>query len=202
MNFNKIRKKAIVATTLSAFALQLAYPIDVYAKDEGTNREVVSQEKAVVNNLVNEGYLEESNNGLKITEKYKDEVNSKIDKSKYNVTFTDNSVKVSPKTSNRSFEGVNKVVYNKNFTIDLYLSNNSVRNLADGSAVGAAIAGLVPESVLTKITAAVLSIGGVVLNRVNSNGRGIIVTLGVNSNPVMAIQNPATIFVVKKVVSQ
>lgn len=38
MNFNKITKKALLATILSAFALQLVYPINVYAKDEGANR--------------------------------------------------------------------------------------------------------------------------------------------------------------------
>lgn len=38
-------------------------------------------------------------------------------------------------------------------------------------------------------------------NKITKNAH-LTPTLGVNSNPVMAIQNPATIFVVKKVVSQ
>lgn len=55
MNFNKISKNAPITPTLCSFALQLAYPINVYAEDESANAAVLSIGDVVLNRINSNG---------------------------------------------------------------------------------------------------------------------------------------------------
>ena len=177
MNSNKICKKVIVATSLSVIALQLNAPLISYANDWNSYEEIIRQDKLLVNKLVDEGYLKQSNDGFKITQKYKDEINNRADKTKYDVFFTENTVMISLKISLASYRGVNKVVFNKNSTIDLYLDNQNAKNLEDGSGLLSILSALIPEAMVSKVATVVFGISSIVIKRANNKGRGIIIKL-------------------------
>ena len=84
--------------------------------------------------------------------------------------------------------------------MDVYLDNNIERNLAYGSAALGALAVFIPEPLVAKVSGAILSIGGIDLNRVNSNGKGIIVTF--KFDPITGILAPTAMLMPIRVVSQ
>ena len=87
---------------------------------------------------------------------------------------------ISPKISPAAYRGVNKVVFNKNSTIDLYLDNQNAKNLEDGSGLLSILSALIPEAMVSKVATVVLGISSIVIKRANNKGRGIIIKLRFN----------------------
>lgn len=138
--------------------------------------------------LVEDGYLflDEENQTVKITEKYKQEALKTIDTNFYSVKFTDDSVEVRQKYSfrARAFTGVSKIVYTWK-GVDIYLDNVRANKLGAALAIGAgaaaiaaggaALAGLVPASAVAGIIGGIFGIGSGLVYYNNAAGRGIII---------------------------
>lgn len=168
-------KKLALASSL-LFSLSLALPMSPITYADTYQPGQVSQED-VVQTLVNQGYLERDtlSQTIKITEKYKQEILSKTDLSLYRVVFTENSVAVVPKYQERSFSGVNKIVYTwKGF--DLYLDSTNTNRLGAGLVMSAAASTLIPDPTASKWLAAAMGLASGLVYYNNAAGRGVIIS--------------------------
>lgn len=112
---------------------------------------------------------------VRITENYKKEILEQTDLARYNVTFIENSVTVTPKFQTRSFTGVNNIVF-LGWGFDIYLNSTNANKLAAGYGLATVIPGLAPEPVVSKILSAGFSLGGAAVSWHNAAGRGVILT--------------------------
>ena len=186
-----IKKIALFSSCLLIFGNSVVPITTVFATENSSNISSESDTpylniESPFKTLVEDGYLllDEENQTIKLSEKYKQEVLNTTDTNLYNVEFTDNSVRISPKYSFRAFRGVNKIVYTWK-GVDIYLDNTRSNKLAAALNMGAgaatsaagvaALANLVPASAVAGIIAGIFAIGSGLVSYNNAAGRGIII---------------------------
>ena len=146
-----------------------AFSLTTYAEETESIHEL-----DILTTMIEKGYLiaDESTQTVKITEKYKTAVLENL--SPYEkVTFTDNSIKISPIYQTRANSGVNKFVWTwKGF--DVYLDHNICSIISNGGSTAAALATFIPDPTVSKVVAVAIAAASGLISY-NDHGKGVII---------------------------